>query len=178
MHIDKYERYFMIAAAGALGLFFAALLASTFIFGVRLPDAGSFINPNRLDETAFAEPGIRDMGGGRYEAYILARMWVFETGSDEYMEMEEGYSTPVVRFPLGSVVTFNITSRDVTHGFIIERHNANIEVIPGHVGTATVTFDQPGTYFAMCHEFCGLNHHSMHFAIIVEDELGTVASSQ
>jgi hypothetical protein len=38
MHIDRYERIYIIASAAVLGAFFAALLASALVFGVHLPE--------------------------------------------------------------------------------------------------------------------------------------------
>ncbi|MCA9910854.1 MAG: hypothetical protein KC519_19495, partial [Anaerolineae bacterium] len=72
LEIDRYERIYMILAAAMLGVFFAALIAGALIYGVRLPTASAFINPILIDETEFANPGLRDMGDGNYEAYIVA----------------------------------------------------------------------------------------------------------
>lgn len=156
MHIHEYERYWIIIFVAVLGVFLAALMAGAVIFGVRLPDTGEFINPTRLEQTEFANPGIRDMGDNKYTAHILARMWAFQPSE--------------IRVPVGAEVTMNITSADITHGFIIEHHNANLEILPGHVGRITVTFDEPGTYRFICHEYCGRGHHLMHGQIIVEEE--------
>ncbi|MBZ0297251.1 MAG: cupredoxin domain-containing protein [Anaerolineae bacterium] len=165
MHVDRFERYWLIIIAAVMGAFFAALLAGALIFGVRLPsNPTQYINPLAVDEE-FPEPGLRDMGNGQYTVYILAQMWRFDLGSDE----KDADGNDVIRVPAGSQVTFSITSRDVTHGFIIERHNANIEVVPGHVGNVTVKFETPGEYRMLCHEYCGQGHHRMHATIIVEE---------
>lgn len=156
MHIDKYEKYWLYAVVATMGAFMAALLAGAVIFGVRLPDSGEFINPTRLDETEFANPGIRDMGNGEYEVYMVARMWSF--------------SPSEIRVPVGSTVTFNVTSADITHGFIIEHHNANLQIIPGHVGQTRVQFKRPGEFRLICHEYCGRGHHLMHMPIVVEEQ--------
>jgi cytochrome c oxidase subunit 2 len=124
------------------------------------------------------------MGDGRYTLHMIAHMWQFEMGSDEtyadyfatqsddpnFQYVSADATNQVVRVPVGSVVEFIVTSQDVTHGFIIERHNANIEVIPGHVGRQTVRFDEPGEFRLLCHEYCGQAHQSMHAMIVVEEE--------
>lgn len=164
MHIDRLERYYIVIVAVVLGAFFAAIMAAMLVFGLRLPSSpDSFVNPLALGETRFAEPGLRDMGGNRYELTMLAAMWRFDTGSSE----QDADGNDIVRVPLGAQVTFYVTSSDVTHGFIIERHNANIQVLPGHVGRVTVTFNHPGEYRILCHEYCGAGHHRMHATIVV-----------
>jgi cytochrome c oxidase subunit II len=73
-----------------------------------------------------------------------------------------------VRVPAGSSVTFYLTSVDVQHGFQIERTNVNMMVLPGQVSKLTAKFDKPGTYNFICHEYCGVGHHTMFGQIIVE----------
>ncbi|MBZ0303368.1 MAG: hypothetical protein K8J31_26735 [Anaerolineae bacterium] len=183
MHIDELERYWLIIVAAVMGVFFAALLAGLLIFGVRLPstpDSSYFVNPLALADE-FGAPGLRDMGNGQYTAQIIAQMWSFDLGSDEtykqYFETKYPGTTyakvdasnQVIHIPVGSTVTFRITSRDVTHGFIIERHNANIEVVPGHIGQITAKFEVPGEFRILCHEYCGRGHQQMHALIVVEE---------
>ncbi|MBL8133374.1 MAG: cytochrome C oxidase subunit II [Anaerolineae bacterium] len=165
MHIDRLERNYLIAVALVLGVFFAALIAGALVFGVRLPTATAFVNPLALADTQFANPGLRDLGDGKYEAVIVAGMWRFQVGTNEFSET--GHE--IMRVPVNSQVTFNITSRDITHGFMIEFHNANMEIVPGQVARQTVTFRRPGEYHVQCHEYCGRDHANMFFTIIVED---------
>ncbi len=159
MHVDQYERIWIIAFAAMLSLFMAALFAGAIIFGVRAPSPGGFINPSRLENTAFADPKLLHMGGNEYEVNMRAQMWRFFP--DE------------IRVPVGAEVTFNVTSSDVTHGFIIEHHNANLEIVPGHIATTRVTFEKEGTFMLQCHEYCGRDHHRMHATIIVGGEEST-----
>lgn len=174
MHIDRYERMYIIAASAVMGAFFAALLASALVFGIHLPEPAGFVNPRALNQTEFANPGLRDMGNNRYEAYIVAQMWQFNVG---VTELDPTDNTPVLRIPEGAQVTFYITSADVTHGFIIERQNVNIEVVPGHVARATHTFREAGTYKMLCHEYCGRLHQNMHMTLIVEPTESESASA-
>jgi cytochrome c oxidase subunit 2 len=71
--------------------------------------------------------------------------------------------------PAGSTITFYTTSQDVVHGVKILGTNVNMMILPGQVSTLTAKFDKPGTYNFICHEYCGLNHHTMYGQIIVED---------
>jgi len=61
-----------------------------------------------------------------------------------------------------------LTSVDVIHGFKIQGTTVNRMVIPGQVTRARYTFNRPGTYLFVCHEYCGINHHNMFGRIIVE----------
>lgn len=173
MHVDRYERMYIIAATAVLGAFFAALLVSALVFGVHLPEPQGFVNPLALNETVFANPGLRDMGSNRYEVYIVAQMWQFNAGSTEF---DPADNSPLLRIPQGAQVTFYMTSADITHGFIIERSNVNFEVVPGHISRATHTFNEAGMFKMMCHEYCGLLHQNMHMTLIVEP-VGTISAS-
>lgn len=155
MHVHEYEKTWIMMFVVGLGAFLAALVAGAIIFGVRVPSAAGFINPNQLQDTEFANPGLRDMGNNEYTLTLLARMW--------------SYQPAEVRVPVGAKLTIRATSADITHGFIIEKHNVNFELIPGHIAAATVTFNEPGTYHYMCHEYCGRGHQLMHGQIIVEE---------
>jgi cytochrome c oxidase subunit 2 len=164
IHVDKYERVWIVIVTVVLGAFFASLVAGAVIYGVRPATTDGFINPMRLNETEFANPGVRHMGENRYEAIVLSRAWQFTTG-----EMEG--ALPVIRVPAGSDVTFKLTSADVIHGFMIEESNVNIEVIPGQVALARETFNEPGEFYFLCHQYCGRNHHGMYGKLIVEEEV-------
>jgi cytochrome c oxidase subunit II len=168
MHIDKYERAWIVAATAILGVFFASLVAGAVIYGVRPTQPDGFINPLMLDESEFAHPGVRHMGGNQYESIIMAQAWQFLTG-----EVEDGI--PVVRVPAGAEVTFRMTTRDVIHGFLIEDTNVNMEVIPGQIGSARETFNEPGEYHFLCTQYCGRNHHGMWGKVVVEENVTETA---
>lgn len=159
MHIDPLERYWLLAISVVVGAFTAALLASVFIFGVRLPGPSGRIDPQELSpktigQTEFAEPGLRHMGRNQYTAHFLAQTWFF---------------TPKeIRIPVGADVTFVVTSKDVIHGFIIQEHNVNMMIIPGQISRTSAKFEHPGEYLIICHEYCGSGHQTMFAKIIVE----------
>lgn len=161
MHIDRLERYWIIAVAAALGVFAAALFVSIVVFGIRMPSPVGRVDPRALDQTEFAQPGVRAMGNGAYTAVIVAEMWRFNIGQPTGQPAD-------IRVPRGSEVTFVITSKDVTHGILIEEHNINLMLLPGQIGRETTRFDRPGVYHIICHEYCGPGHNRMVARIIVE----------
>ncbi len=67
--------------------------------------------------------------------------------------------------PARRVVEFNVTSRDVNHGFGIYTDKGEligqVQAMPGYTNHLYMTFDKPGTYHVLCLEFCGVGHHAM-----------------
>jgi cytochrome c oxidase subunit 2 len=81
------------------------------------------------------------------------------------------WSEPGLReltIPVGSTVTFYITSKDVQHGFKLQNTNLNVQVVPGQVSKLTISFDKPGQYDYICSEYCGAAHAAMFGTLIVE----------
>jgi len=160
MHIDRYERLFIYAAVALLVVFMGALAVSSFAFGIRVPTAYERVDPRTVATPPSpwglaSEERIRELSPGNYEVYLLAQMWQFSPNS--------------ITVPAGSRVTFYVTSKDVQHGFKITNTNINIMALPGEVGVLTATFDTPGTYNFVCHEYCGALHHTMYGQIVVEE---------
>jgi len=157
LHVDRFEAAFMRLAVLMLLAFAGALLIAVFGMGVHLPHIVEPIAPAEVDTTAgFDNPGLRMIYPGRYEAYIVVQAWQF-TPSE-------------ITVPVGSQVTFFLASKDIIHGFKIEDTNVNIMVIPGQISEVTATFDKPGTYLFVCHEYCGALHHIMSGQITVTEE--------
>ena len=84
-----------------------------------------------------------------------------------------------VAVPAGSTVNIYITSADVQHGIkMIESEtsdvipNVNMMIIPGQVSKVSVTFDEPGVYEYICHEYCGAGHAVMWGRIVVDPAQG------
>ena len=160
MHIDRYERLFIYAAVALLVVFMGALAVSSFAFGIRVPTAYEKVGTRTVATPPSpwglpAEERIRELSPGNYEVYLLAQMWQF--------------SPNTITVPAGSRVTFYSTSKDVQHGFKIIDTNINIMALPGEVGVLTATFDEPGTYNFVCHEYCGALHHTMYGQVVVEE---------
>jgi cytochrome c oxidase subunit 2 len=133
----------------------AALAVTAFGAGIHLPTREGRVTLAKLAETKpFDQPGVVEVKPGRYEATIVAAIWTF-TPSE-------------IRVPAGSTVRFTVTSRDVVHGLFIKGANVNLMVLPGQVARATARFDTPGEFPFVCHEYCGIAHHTMWGRVIVE----------
>ncbi len=132
-----------------------ALVVTAFGAGIHLPGNEGRVDPTALATTApFDKPGIVEIGPGQYEVRMVAEAWSF-TPSE-------------IRVPAGSRVTFVATSEDVVHGLFIPRANVNVMLLPGQVARVTAQFDRPGEYLLVCHEYCGIEHHTMAGKVIVE----------
>ena len=132
-----------------------ALLVTAFGAGVHLPGREGRVDPTKVSQTApFDRPGVVELAPGRYEARIVAQTWSFTPNE--------------IRVPAGSTVTFVVTSKDVVHGLLIHEANVNVMLLPGQIARVTARFDRPGEYPFLCHEYCGIAHHTMWGRVIVE----------
>ncbi|MEX2425690.1 MAG: cytochrome c oxidase subunit II [Thermomicrobiaceae bacterium] len=155
MVIDRYEKIFMLLGVVILVVGLIAIAVSVFHYGLHVSRPAGRIDPVQARNTApFDEPGVYETDDGEYEAVVLAETWRFLP--DE------------IRVPAGSEVTFRMTSADVVHGIMIEKTAVNTMIIPGQISEVTHTFEQPGEYLFVCHEYCGTGHHLMSGRVVVE----------
>jgi cytochrome c oxidase subunit 2 len=161
LHIEKWEGIWIRVAVGMSVVFIVAITIAALSFGISVPGATARINPTTLNEEGnpFATPGIRELAPGKYEVYMVAQTWNFVPDR--------------IEVPVGSEVTFYLTARDVIHGVKFAETNVNMMALPGQVSTLKATFDKPGTYNYICHEYCGyvagapIGHHTMYGQLIV-----------
>lgn len=154
MHMDPYERGWVIASIVLLIVFAITITISGFAMGIQVPGPAGRVNPQTVaQEGPFATPGLRQLAPGKYEAYILAQIWRWDPAE--------------ISAPAGSTVTFYVTSKDVQHGFQIDGTNVNMQIVPGQVSKLSHTFTKPGEYRWVCHEYCGAGHAAMYGKVIV-----------
>lgn len=69
------------------------------------------------------------------------------------------------KIPLNTDVIFDVTSKDVNHGFGIYDPNgeliAQVQAMPDYTNHLPVRFRVPGRYTIRCLEYCGIAHHVM-----------------
>lgn len=155
MNPERYEDAFLAVSGLVLVSFLIALFLASRMAGVHVPSRDAEIDPNAVATTApFDAPGLREIAPGRYEAVIVGRAWTF--------------SPSEIRIPAGSEVTFRATSADVVHGLAIDGTRVNLMLVPGQVTVQTQRFDEPGEHLILCHEYCGVAHHTMYGKVIVQ----------
>ncbi len=148
MGIDPYERNWMVLSVALLVVFFATVSIAGFALGFQVNGVDSEVDPATvLDSEPWASPGLRQISEDHYEAYVVAKTWVFEP-----RELE---------IPVGATVDIFVTSPDLQHGLKITDTNVNMQVVPGQVSKLTYTFDEVGEYPYICHEYCGSGHATM-----------------
>lgn len=85
--------------------------------------------------------------------------------------MQYGFINPPV-LPLDREIVFDVTSRDVNHGFGIydpQGHlYAQVQAMPMYVNHLPVRFKTPGHYTIRCMEYCGIAHAAMQGAFDVK----------
>ena len=133
----------------------AALAVTAFGAGINVAGDRGRIDPAKVGEHAlFKEPGIAEIAPGQYEVRLTGQIGSFAPNE--------------IRVPAGSTVHFWATSKDLVHGLFVPRHNVNVMLLPGQIAHAQARFDTPGEYPIICHEYCGVAHHTMAGKIIVE----------
>ena len=157
MHIDPYEKKFMIIGIAVLVVFAISITVAGFMLGIQVPSPSQLIDPNTVaDSGPYADPGLKELSPGNYELYILATASPWRFYPDE------------ITVPVGSTVTFHVTSADVQHEFKLQDTNINFMVLPGQESTLTYTFEETGEIFFVCTEYCGVGHQNMYGVITVE----------
>ncbi len=155
MKIHTYERAFLAAGAIVVTACGAALLYVTLGMGIHLPGAAGRVEPLQVLRTPpFNRPGLHQTGPDRYDAVILAQSWAFIPSE--------------IRIPVGAEVTFIGTAIDIIHGLHVAESRVNMMLIPGQISRNTYRFERPGEFLLLCHEYCGLGHHTMSGKVIVE----------
>ena len=148
MRVEALEKRFLWLSGGLLVACLAALVYASTARGIHLPTHDAIVDPATLPDTPpFDQPGVREIGPGRYEVVLVARTWVFTPNE--------------IRIPAGAEVTFVATSGDVLHGLLVAGTRVNVMLIPGQVTRLTHRFREPGEHLLICHEYCGIGHHQM-----------------
>lgn len=91
---------------------------------------------------------------------------------DESGRCNEG----VLRIPTGQPVDLDITSSDVIHSLWIPRLAGKMDAIPGQVNRLRIEASVPGTYEAVCAEYCGIGHANHGFVVEAYDTGESVAT--
>jgi cytochrome c oxidase subunit 2 len=164
MGVDPWERNWMKFSIALLVVFAVAITVAGFSAGFQLPGAEGEVDPRTVtDEGPWAEPGVTELGDGKFEAYVLAQAWNFAPRE--------------IVLPVGAEVDIYVTSPDLQHGFKITDTNVNMQVVPGQVSKLTYTFDEVGEFPYICHEYCGQGHAAMFGTVRVVSEADYAAET-
>lgn len=157
MGIDPWEKNWMRVSIALLVIFAIAITIAGFAGGFQLPGPESELDPRTVTQSGpWAQPGLRQIGDGQFEAYVLAQTWNFAPRE--------------LVVPVGAEVDIYVTSADLQHGFKITDTNVNMMVVPGQVSKLSFTFDDIGEFPYICTEYCGQGHAAMYGTVKVVSE--------
>ncbi|GCE20774.1 cytochrome c oxidase subunit II [Dictyobacter kobayashii] len=90
---------------------------------------------------------------------VTGQQWLWNFNYPEYGASTQGQ---LIELPVNRPVVFEVTSKDVLHGFAIRSLGIRVDANPGQVTTTTiVTPSRIGSYSVACVELCGLYHSYM-----------------
>ena len=78
--------------------------------------------------------------------------------------------SPEAHIPMGRPVKFLLRSKDVLHDFAVAQFRVKMDLVPGMNTFLWLTPTKNGRYEILCEELCGVGHHTMRGAVIVEDQ--------
>lgn len=147
--MDKYELRAIIMSGSLMAIFLTALLFNLYARKIDVPQCVAY-------DGTIKNPSVVKIKDNYYQAFITAQMWAFAPYD--------------MTFPKGSLVDFYLTSKDVVHGFNIQRKGINLMALPGALNKVSVQFNETGEYRIVCHEYCGAGHQNMMSSINITEK--------
>ena len=77
---------------------------------------------------------------------------------------------PELHLPIDQPVKLLLRSKDVLHDFAVPQFRVKMDLVPGMVTFLWLTPTELGRYDIMCEELCGMAHHTMRGAVVVDDQ--------
>lgn len=78
--------------------------------------------------------------------------------------------SPEAHLPVDQPVKFSLRSKDVLHNFTVTEFRVKMDLVPGTNTFLWVTPTVKGRFEVLCEELCGIAHHTMRGAVIVEEQ--------
>lgn len=159
MHLHKYEKVWLAFGLGSLVLFLLIIGFAAFWKGTHPQSHIETIDPQNVEaHEAFQQDnlGLTEVADGKYVVNMVASAFNYDFGKED-----DGTATKTIRIPKGSTVLFQITTKDVVHGFQVAGTNVNMMVEPGHISRYESVMKNTGQFTVVCNEYCGIGHHLM-----------------
>ena len=86
-------------------------------------------------------------------------------GEDDVLIMN-----PQIHIPVNVPVKFNLRSKDVLHDFAVAQFRVKMDLVPGMETYLWFTPTKTGTFEVLCEELCGIAHHTMRGAVVVDEQ--------
>ncbi|ARJ39744.1 cytochrome B5 [Sporosarcina ureae] len=159
MHLHKYEKVWIVFGLASLVLFLLIIGFAAFWKGTHPQSHIETIDPQNVEANESFQPdnlGLTEVADGKYVVNMVASAFNYDFGTEE-----DGTATKTIRVPKGSTVLFQVTSKDVVHGFQVAGTNVNMMVEPGHISRFESVMKNDGEFTVVCNEYCGIGHHLM-----------------
>ena len=79
-----------------------------------------------------------------------------------------GFEPEYIVVNSGETVKLNLKTRDVSHGFMVEKLDINVSIDPGEIKTVDLIAEKKGVYQFWCSVPCGSGHRSMEGFLIIK----------
>lgn len=99
---------------------------------------------------------------------VIGHQWWWEVRYPDPQQSRRVTTANEIHIPVGTPVTFKLTSADVIHSFWVPNLAGKRDTLPGQINTFSLRADRPGIYRGQCAEFCGLQHARMALYVIAE----------
>ncbi len=76
---------------------------------------------------------------------------------------------PEVHIPVDKPVKFLLRSKDVLHDFAVAQFRVKMDLVPGMETFLWLTPTRLGRFEILCEELCGIAHHTMRGAVVVDE---------
>ena len=78
--------------------------------------------------------------------------------------------SPEAHLPVDKPVKFTLRSKDVLHNFTVTEFRVKMDLVPGTNTFLWLTPTVKGRFEVLCEELCGIAHHTMRGAVIIEEQ--------
>ena len=126
MNLHKYEKIWFTFGMASLALFLMIIGFAAFWKGTHPQSHIETIDPQNVEAHEAFKPenlGLQEVEKGKYVVNMVASAFNYDLGTDE-----DGNRVDTIRVPKGSTVLYQITTKDVVHGFQIAGTNVNMMV--------------------------------------------------
>ena len=121
---------------------------------------------------SFRYPGV-DEKFGEVDAQRISSMNPFGIDPEDPNGQDDVVvRNPEAHIPVDKPVKFLLRSKDVLHDFAVAQFRVKMDLVPGTNTYLWLTPTVIGRFELLCEELCGIAHHTMRGAIIVDDVSG------
>lgn len=181
--INRITNYFFIAAGFILLVVTALTVYVLYKFNAKRPQTASKPMSKKWEIAMIGVPSLLvavflflniktinsvepDHNGQIPEAIITAHQWWWEASypSSNVIAANE------IHLPAGKKILLKLLAADVIHDWWVPQFGNKMDMVPAQENYLWLTIKEPGEYYGVCSEFCGVQHAHMRLKIIAQNE--------